>query len=127
MLSQFLPSITRGVYRFNKQLSSYLQDDDAKGFVYTKKAFLPRHYLEALEKLINFSKDEADSLLNKYPNPGKVDKITANAFFNRYGYLAVENNNNYLERKFIQQVLTKVFNTNFFFRWSYYPTRRSQQ
>ncbi|WP_157844838.1 hypothetical protein [Methylocucumis oryzae] len=50
-LQQFLPSLARGVYRFNQQLGAYLQDADTKGFIETKKAFLPRQYRDAIEKM----------------------------------------------------------------------------
>ena len=113
VLRQFLPSVMRGIYRFNQQLNNYVNDGDAHGFVITKKAFLPRHYLGLIESLIDFPKDEADTLKSKTPEKGRLPNNAtnrANDFFSQYPYLSVENNVNYLERQFILQILSRVFN-----------------
>lgn len=111
-LQQFLPSLARGVYRFNGQLGPYLQDTDVKAFVDIKKAFLPRQYRDAIEKLAEISVDKSISLLNRLPSLGnnkKAEKI-ADEFFENHTYLKHENNNNYLERKFVQLILARIFN-----------------
>jgi hypothetical protein len=113
-LAQFLPSLARGVYRFNQQLSNYLQEDDAKGFIETKQAFLPHIYREAIERLVALPNNGQALLQQNFPAPthqGTATRI-ANQFFEKYLYLKTENNSNYLERKFISVLLARLFNIN---------------
>lgn len=102
----------RGVYRFNQKLNAYLKDEDEHGFVRTKKAFLPHRYLEVIEKLIDFPENEAETLKRKFPALGRLPNgatVISETFFDYYPYLYIKNNNNYLEREFVQQILTRIF------------------
>ena len=111
MLKQFLPSLSRGVYRFNQQLANYLKDGNAERFVETKQAFLPRKYRDAIEKLIEFSDDEASILKNSLPKLDGQGANTqrANQFFLQHPCLATQNDNNYLEREFIRLIFARIF------------------
>ena len=51
----FLPSLIRGVYRFDERLSKIKTDDETKNFLETKLRFIPEQYADIIREVVNLN------------------------------------------------------------------------
>lgn len=49
----FLPSLIRGVYRFDERLSKIKTDDETRDFLETKLRFIPEQYTDVVREFVN--------------------------------------------------------------------------
>ena len=111
MLKLFLPSLVRGVYRYDQ----LIKNTDNKKFIKTKWAFLPNEYKEFFEQQLKFSNDLSNNILTLSAT-GLSETLTnkKNRFFKKHqNYFKNWQNPDgeiyYLEVKFIVKILTYLF------------------
>lgn len=111
MLKQFLPSLVRGVYRYDQ----LIKNTNNEKFIKTKLAFLPNEYKEFFEQQLEFSNDLSNNILTLSAT-GLSETLTnkKNRFFKKHqNYFKNWQNPDgeiyYLEVKFIVKILTYLF------------------
>ncbi len=111
----FLPSLVRGVYRFDDRLSK-LRNDDKRRFIKSKLDFLPKQFGAEIEKIvalesINPEKAIGEKLLTTGSHT--QNKYRYQKYFEAYDYFQnqiepTEGEQNYLEAEFVRKILSPL-------------------
>jgi len=116
----FLPSVIRGVYRFDDELSTVTDDEDYQAFIRRKLRFLPRNIEQEIRQQTSF---ESDSWSTPIPltRTTAASSRRAAAFFQQHSYfnnavmdgkLATDSQlkdaQNFLEIQFVRKILAPL-------------------
>jgi len=118
----FLPSLIRGVYRFDERLSRIKTDEEARNFLETKLRFIPEQYTNIVRKVIdleaiNFPNAIENKLISfNSPQFNTQNKHRYQQYFSSYDYFSnqVEPNEgelNYLEAEFVRIIISPILST----------------
>lgn len=118
----FLPSLIRGVYRFDERLSRIKTDEETQDFIETKLRFIPEQFIEIVREAVdleNVSFDEtiAGKLLTvNSPQLHTQNKRRYQHYFALYRYFEnqiepKEGEQNYLESEFVRSILSPILSS----------------
>jgi len=113
----FLPSLVRGVYRFDDRLSK-LKGDEQTRFVKTKLNFLPEHFIAEIRKIVDCESFDAETFASKLltvksPTLHTQNKRKYQKYFEAYSYFNNQleptgGEQNFLEAEFVRRILAPV-------------------
>lgn len=109
----FLPSIIRGVYRFDDHIESLKNTSGKIEFIYNKINFLPKYLINYVrEHLFEVNEENADSILNDRIRDiriqGKDNKF--NEYIRNYNFL--NQPEHFLEKEFIRRIILYVLSND---------------
>ncbi len=118
----FLPSLIRGVYRFDERLSRIKTDEETQNFIETKLRFMPEQFIEIVKEAVNlenvtFDEAIAGKLLTvNSPRLHTQNKRRYQHYFASYRYFEnqiepIEGEQNYLESEFVRSILSPILSS----------------
>ena len=122
IVRHFVPSVVRGVYRTDDELSKIEDSQTFERFIKAKLKFIPRNLRGIVEGLAssdeNFETAKLQRALPKNFIDSKGIKQRIRSFFQRHTYFdnalgtqdEVRESDNYLEIQFVQKVLARLLN-----------------
>ncbi len=121
-IKHFLPSKIRGVYRFDDELSKSKihSDEEARNFVDLKLRFLPEEYRNIFKEYFDLEKITFNNLFGNRIWESTASKSGTrrkySEYFDKHEHLRLKNENNYLEREFIKNILSPILSLNGLFK-----------
>jgi ATP-dependent DNA helicase RecQ len=115
----FLPSLIRGVYRFDERLSKIKPGDETRDFLETKLRFIPEQYTDVVREVVNleaatFEDAIGNKLLSVHsPHFHTQNKDRYQQYFSSYGYFRNQiepdmHAKNWLEAEFVRRILSPI-------------------
>lgn len=118
LLRQFLPSMARGVYRFDQQICQHASDGDCDSFIKKKITLLPSEYRDFILSRLHSGNYSANQTLSNHqhpiPTPHKASvRMKYEHFFSQHDYFSHWENHkgakNFLEIEFVKRLLAPLF------------------
>ena len=115
----FLPSLIRGVYRFDGRLSKIKTDNETRDFIETKFRFIPEQYTDVVREFVNLEAATfEDTIGNKLlsfnsPHFHTQNKDRYQQYFSSYEYFKNQiepdkDAKNWLEAEFVRRILSPI-------------------
>jgi ATP-dependent DNA helicase RecQ len=115
----FLPSLIRGVYRFDGRLSKIKPGDETRDFLETKLQFIPEQYTDVVREFVNLEAATfEDTIGNKLlsfnsPHFHTQNKDRYQQYFSSYDYFKNQiepekEAKNWLEAEFVRRILSPI-------------------
>jgi ATP-dependent DNA helicase RecQ len=115
----FLPSLIRGVYRFDERLSRIKPGDETRDFLETKLRFIPEQYTDIVREFVNLEaatfEDTIGNKLLSFNSPyfHTQNKDRYQQYFSSYEYFKNQiepdkEAKNWLEAEFVRRILSPI-------------------
>ena len=118
LLQQFLPSMARGVYRFDQQICQHASDGDCDSFIKKKITLLPSEYRDFILSRLHSGNYSANQTLSNHQHPIPTSqkasvRMKYEHFFSQHDYFSHWENHkgakNFLEIEFVKRILAPLF------------------
>jgi superfamily II DNA helicase RecQ/very-short-patch-repair endonuclease len=118
LLQQFLPSMARGVYRFDQQICQHASDGDCDSFIKKKITLLPSEYRDFILSRLHSGNYSANQTLSNHQHPIPTSqkasvRMKYEHFFSQHDYFSHWENykgaKNFLEIEFVKRILAPLF------------------